>query len=262
MLRLRLAVATARFSPDLREAVRIAAETGASGLQFDARNQLKPTDLSETGRRQLLHALGERELSVASLSFPLRKTLYDQEQLDARIAAIRQAMQFAWDLKCRVLTCRIGRLPEDSSSSEGSRLREVLADLAAHGNRIGVTLSITPSGDDAAALTALVNGVDTGPLGLDFDAAERIMSRRKPAQSLRDVHGLVTHMTVRDAVRDADGGGREVPVGRGECDWPELLAVIDEMNYTGWLTVERTAGDDPIGDASRAVQYLQNVAGQ
>ncbi|MGD9853960.1 MAG: sugar phosphate isomerase/epimerase family protein [Planctomycetaceae bacterium] len=260
--RIRIAVATARLSRDLREVVGIAAETGATGLQFDARYQLKPADLSETGRRQLLHTLGERKLSVASLSFPLQRPLIDQEHLDTRVTAIRQAMQFAWDLKCRVVTCRIGRIPEDMNSSDGSRLHDVLSDLAAHGNRVGVTLSITPAGDDPGTLTALLGSVSTGLLGVDFDPAERIMSRLKPTSSLRDLHALVTHITVRDAVRDADGGGREVPVGRGECDWPELLAVIEEMNYSGWLTVERTAGDDPGGDAARAVQYLQNVAGQ
>lgn len=238
------------------------AETGAAGLQFDARNQLRPTDLSETGRRQLLHALSERELSVASLNFPLRKALYDLEQLDPRVAAIRQAMQFAWDLKCRTLTCRIGRIPEDPQSSDGARLREVLADLAAHGNRVGVTFAITPAGDEARSLSTLIAGIGTGPLGVDFDAAERIMSRCNPASSLRDLHTLVTHVTVRDAVRDVDGAGREVPVGRGECDWPELLAVLDEMNFTGWLTVDRTAGDDPGGDIQRAVRYLQNVASE
>ncbi len=260
MQRFRIAVATARFSPNLRDVVRMAAQTGSAGVQFDARQQLKPADLSETGRRQLLHALGERELAIASLCFPLRRTLHDEEHLDTRIAALKQAMQFAWDLKARVLTCRIGRIPETSEGDEWSRLRDVLSDLAGHGNRVGVTLSITPAGDAPETLLSLIDTVRTGPLGIDFDPAERVMSRHDPVSSLREWHAVVTHVTVRDAIRDADGGGREQPVGRGECDWAELLAVVDEMKYTGWLTIDRTAGDDPFGDACRAVQYLTNVA--
>ncbi len=261
MQRFRTAVATARFSPDLRDVVKLAAQAGATGLQFDARQQLKPANLSETGRRQLLHALSERELVVASLTFPLRRTLHDEEHLDTRVAAIKQAMQFAWDLKARVLTCRIGSIPETNEVDEWSRLRDVLSDLAGHGNHVGVTLSITPAGDAPKTLLSLINAVSTGPLGVDFDPAERVMSRHDPVSSLRELHAVVTHVTVRDAIRDADGGGRETPVGRGECDWEQLLAVIDEMNYSGWLTVSRTAGDDPFGDACRAVQYVQNVAG-
>ncbi|MBX3436681.1 MAG: sugar phosphate isomerase/epimerase [Planctomycetaceae bacterium] len=261
MPRVRLAVATARFSRDLRDVVRLASETGASGLQFDARQQLKPTDLSETGRRQLLHTLGERELTVASLTFPLRKPLYDQEQLDLRIAAIKQAMQFAWDLKSRVLTCRIGRIPDANDSRDVSRLHEVLSDLAAYGDRVGVTFSIMPAGDPPGEISSLIHQIRTGRLGIDFDPAERIMSRHNPLSSLRELHEVVSHVTVRDALRDADGAGREVIVGRGESDWPALLAALDEMNFTGWMTVDRTTGSDPSGDAARAVQYVKNVAG-
>ncbi len=51
-----------------------------------------------------------------------------------------------------------------------------------------------------------------------------------------------------------------MPVGRGEVDWDAMVALFDEMNYNGWLTVARYEGDDPLGDATRAVTYLGNVA--
>ena len=231
------------------------------GVAVDSRSQLKPSDLSETGRRQLLHTLGEQNVSVASLTFPLRRPLHDEEQLDARLAAIKQAMQFAWELKSRVLVCRIGRIVEEAESAEGVRQREVLGELARHGNHVGVTLAITPSGDSRESLGRLLSSIDDGPLGIDFDPAERIMSRQDPIASLRDLHGHVSHVTVRDALRDADGLGQETVIGRGEVDWDELLATIDEMNYDGWLTVDRRAGEDRLGDMTRAVSFLRNVAG-
>jgi len=260
MPRLRLAVATSRLSPELRRAIDLAGQTGATGLQFDARNQLKPAELSETGRRQLLHSLSERNLQVAALSFSLRRPLHDEEQLDARLAAIQQAMQFAWDLKARVLTCRIGRIIEEADSREGIRQREVLADLARHGNRVGVTFSITPAGDSPEALRSLLDAIDEGPLGIDLDPAERVMSRQNPIGSLRDLHDAVTHLTLRDAIRDADGAGRETVLGRGEVPWDELIATLDEMNYAGWLTLDRREGDNPAGDLQRAVAFVSQVA--
>lgn len=262
MLRLRLAIATARLSDSLREAIRLAEQTGAGGLQFDARNQLKPADFSQTGRRQLLHSLAERNLQVASLSFPLRRPLHDQEQLDARLAAIKQAMQFAWDLKSRVLVCRIGRIVDDADSPEGVHQREVLRELAQHGNRVGVTLAVTPSGDSPETLRSVIDSIDEGPLGIDFDPAERVMSHQTPVASLRTLHDRAIHVTIRDALRDADGAGRETVVGRGEVPWEELLATLDEMTYSGWLTIDRRAGDAPLTDMTRAVSYISNVAGQ
>jgi sugar phosphate isomerase/epimerase len=64
---------------------------------------------------------------------------------------------------------------------------------------------------------------------------------------------------VRDAIREGDGSAREVPVGRGEVPWQELLAVIHELDYRGWFCVDRTQGEDRAGDAARAIQYLRSL---
>jgi sugar phosphate isomerase/epimerase len=77
---------------------------------------------------------------------------------------------------------------------------------------------------------------------------------------LRTLHASVWQVRVRDAVREMDGSGVEVPLGRGEVVWDEFLALVDEIGYRGWLTVDRTAGDDKLHDAARAIQYLRRVA--
>ncbi len=211
MSRLRIAVATARFRCLLRDVTARAAQTGATGVQFDARHELRPDELSETGRRQLLHSLSERSLSVTSLSFPLRRPLYELDQLDARMAALQQALQFAWNLKARVVTCRLGHIPEEVDAPETLRLRELLADLARAGNHVGVTLSVTTAGEPAARLVTLLEGIDEGPLGVDFDPAACVLAGQNPVSELRELHRVVTHITIRDAVRGSQGRGAKCP---------------------------------------------------
>ena len=67
---LRIAVATASFRQPIRAAIDSAARCQAQGVQFDARHELKPGEFGETGRRQLLYELRERDLTVAALSEP------------------------------------------------------------------------------------------------------------------------------------------------------------------------------------------------
>ena len=256
---LRIAVATRTLRQPIRTAINTAARIGSQGVQFDARYELKPDELGETGRRQLLHELRERDLTVASLVFPLRSALADSEQLDQRMAALRKGMEFASRLKANVLTCAAGRLPPEDATDECQQLHAVLSDLARYGNHIGVTLSITPAGHDTGRLVALLKDINEGPLGIDFDPAGCVLSRENPASILRELHASATHIQIRDALSSVDGNGREVPVGRGEVDWELILALVDEMNYRGWLTVLRTEGDDRIGDCTRAVAYLKNV---
>lgn len=260
MLPLRIAVATRSFGQPLKTAVRTASDIEADGVQFEVRQELKPADLTDTGRRQFLHMLGELGLSVASLEFPARRAFYDPDQLDARIAAAKETMTFAYDLGANVVTSRVGRIPQDEQSPEYGVLQEALGDLARHANRVGATLAITPTGESAERLAKLVGSIDEGPIGVNFDPAVFVVAGHDPADALRTLYQLVTHVVVRDAVREADGTGIEVPVGRGEVPWDELLAMLDEAGYHGWLTVERTQGDDKAADMGRAIQYLRRVA--
>ena len=260
MFPLRMAVATRALNEPLKRAVQIAAEMGAQGVQFDLRNEVRPGELSETGRRQLLHYLDELNLTVASAMFPTRRAFYDQEELEARIAGTRQAMELAYELKASVLTLRVGRIPEDEQSAEYDILRNVINDLARYGNRVGVTLAITPTRDEPERLLGFLKQVSQGPVGVNFDPAIFAMAGSHPSRALETLQQYLSHILARDGIRDLDGSGLEVPVGRGDVEWEEILALLDEADYQGWLCLDRTQGDDRPGDIRRAMQYLRNVA--
>lgn len=255
----RRAVACHCLSVPLRRAARTAAELGAAGLQFDLRHELRPAELSETGRQQLRHDLEIEGISIASFSFPMRRSLYDPEHIDARVSGLKQALGFAYQLRVPIVVARIGAIPADSQSREYHLLVEVLNDVARHSNRVGATLAITPTRDTPDGLRTLLAQIQEGPLGLNFDPAAFAMSGQDAVAAYRQLHAQVLHITARDGVRDIDGDGREVPLGTGDVDWPELLALINEADYRNWITVDRTHSATPLVDAERALMYLKNV---
>lgn len=257
---LRLAVATRCFDQPLRAAIQSALDIGAQGVRIDVRNELKPTDLSDTGRRQFLHETNERGIQIASVMFPARRPFSDQEHLEDRVAAVRQAMQFAWQLRAQVLTCRVGRLPTEKESPEYRLLVEVVNDLARYGNHVGTVFAVTPTHDTAERLLEFVSEINAGPVGVDFDPAHFAMTGQDAIAALRMLHAVVRHVQLRDGLRDIDGSGLETPLGRGEVVWDELLATLGEMDYRGWLTAVRTQGDDKPADVARALQYVRRVA--
>jgi sugar phosphate isomerase/epimerase len=256
----RIAIAVQCFDLPLVKTLLRVAESGAAGIEINAREGLKPTDLSETGRRQLLHRIDELNLSVASLSFPTRGSLQEPMRLDERIDAVKQVMQFAYQLKSRVVTVRLGPIPAERESEEYGVLQDILNDLARFGNRVGVTLALTPTRDAAETVAELLSSVTEGPIGVNFDPAVLVMARHNPLAAIAPLHNFITHVQVRDAVQDVDAQGTEVAVGRGEVVWDELLALIDETGYRGWFSIDRTSGSDRAGDAIRAVKFLQTVA--
>lgn len=259
MHRFRFAVAARCLKLPLREALPAASALGVQGVQFDVREELPPTALSETGRRDFLHLVSELGLSIASTTLPLRHPLYAPHELDRRVAAVRKAMEFTSQLRARTLCLRIGRIPTEADAPDRKLIRELLADLAAYGNHVGVALALTPVNDAAEPLRDLLAEIQTGPVGVDFDPAHCAMTGRSTTEWLRTVHPFVLHVQLRDGVRELDGAGVECAVGSGAVDWVELLALLGEMDYAGWLTALRSQGQDPAGDVGRAIRYVNRL---
>jgi sugar phosphate isomerase/epimerase len=69
----------------------------------------------------------------------------------------------------------------------------------------------------------------------------------------------IVHTHAKDALVRDDGRYQEVPLGQGWVDWPRYLAYLRAVGYHGYFAVERETGDDPVGDITRAVQFLRQV---
>jgi sugar phosphate isomerase/epimerase len=259
MHRFRLAVATRCFELPLRQSLKLAADSGAEGVQLDLRQELNPAELNETGRRDLRHLLDELGLRVSGTTFTLRRALGDEHELDRRIAAVKQALSWSFELQSHVMTCRIGRLPAEPDGQAAQLLREILDDLARHANHVGVSLAVTPTQDSAASLQTLLSSIQSGPLGIDFDPAQFTLAGHDPAAALRTLHDFVQHVQLRDGLSEIDGTSAETPVGQGSVPWLELLATLGEIEYAGWLTAIRTQGSNKPGDIARAISYVKRL---
>ena len=259
MTALKLSIATAPFGLPLRAAIDQLIGSGADGVQFELREEVRVSELGETGRRQLLHYLQERNLKVGPATFNLRRALADPVGINERIYALQEALDAAWKLGARQLTFRLGELPSADDAAGQDLLLQLLRDLAAQANRVGVVPVLIPGGEPAERLQELLTTIKEGPLGLELDPAALHLSRRDVGQWLRILHPFVQHLQIRDVVRDVSGFGKEVPHGRGEVDWDELAALLQEVDYRGWLTVIRNGGQDPLGEALQGLKFVRNV---
>lgn len=255
---LQLAVASRCIQRPWRDAFKLIAASPATGIQFDLRDEVTAVGLGETARREFLHRLEEHGLKTAASYFSMRSALTEPDRLDAKMAAIRAAMEFAYSLRSTVLCLRVGTVPA-ADSPELTLLRELLGDLARHGNHVGVTLAITPMQDSPERLRGLLDSIKTGPIGVDFDPAGFAMTGQSAADALRSLHDLIVHLQIRDGRRELGGPGAETAVGRGEVDWVEILPLLQQIDFKGWLTAIRTQGNDPGSDVLRAVTYINTV---
>ena len=57
----------------------------------------------------------------------------------------------------------------------------------------------------------------------------------------------------------AQGRGLEVPLGRGSADFPQLLGILEEHQYRGYLTVVREQAEQPAVEIDQAMEFLRSL---
>ena len=260
MSHLKIAIQTASLRQSFKRALITASHLGADGVEIDARTEIRPAQLSQTGLRQLRRTLEDLRLRVSAISFPTRRGYDDVEDLDRRIAATGQAMKMAYELGAKVVINRLGPLPSDASDARHDALRASLIDLGGQGHRVGATLALRTGGQAGTEIAQLLSDLPERTIGVSLDPHAQIVANQSVEETVSAIGSSIVHVHANDAVRDLSlGRGLEVTLGRGSTDFPALLGQLEEFAYREWFTIERHECDDPVTEIGDAVQYLRSL---
>ena len=260
MLQIRVGVELASLRQPFKKALLTARELGAEAVEIDIRGELKPDDLTHTGVRHVRKMLEDLNLRVSAVTFRTRRGYATQDDLDARIDATKRALKLAYDLGTNVLVNHIGRVPPETDTAATSTLLQALTDIGRHGQRVGAMFAAETGTESGADLAALIARLPPGAIGVDFNPASLILHGHSPREAAAALAPHVLHLHATDATRDlALGRGIEVPLGQGSADLPEILALLEEQQYRGYLTIARHDTNTPLADIRQALEFLRNL---
>jgi L-ribulose-5-phosphate 3-epimerase len=258
MKRLRIGIVVESTRLPLRQAIGEAAKMKSEGIQVDAAGELAPHRLGETGRREFRNLLRSFNQDLAALGVPLRRGLDSSEHQQQRLEHIFKAMELAADLGARRAVVPCPKIPDDPTTPRGNTLREALAAIGAHGDRVGCALALEIGFDAAEKVKSYLWSFDTGSLKVTYDPANMLMHGHDPVANLVPLKGLIAHAHARDA-RSASlsRGLEEVPLGAGDVDWMAFTATLQVIDFDGFLTVEREVSEDGLREVASGVKFLR-----
>lgn len=262
MSRLKLGIRLESLGLPLRRGLQEVVRLGVPGVQVDAVGDLSPDQLSQTGRREFRNLLRSHNLELTALGCPLRHGLDILEGQDARIEHIKKVLSLSFDLGPRIVIVQAGQVPEKPDSPAAKRFTEALLALGQYGDRTGTVLALETGLESGEVLRDFLAQFDTGGLGVNYDPANMVMNRFDPYESARALRGRINHMHAKDARQaSANRAGQEVPLGHGDIEWMQFLSVLEEIEYRGWLTIERESGDNRLADVAAGVGFLRRFVG-
>jgi sugar phosphate isomerase/epimerase len=260
MSRSRIGIRLESLKLPLRRALEAAERLGVGGVQFDAVGDLGPSALSQTGRRELRHLVGSRNLEWTALGCPLRHGLDMERNQEQRIEHIKNVLALSFELGARLVVSQAGRIPPDPEDPGARLMSEALLGLGQYGDRVGAVFALETGLESGEVLAAFLDRFDTGSLGVNFDPANLLMNGFDPLESGRALRRRIRQVHAKDArLTGASRTAQEVPLGRGELDWMSLLGLLEEVDYRGWFTIEREAGDQPAEDVALGVAFLRRL---
>ncbi len=167
----------------------------------------------------------------------------------ARVAEFKEIADFAHRLGCDVTALHIGFIPHDSGSPTYGEIVSITRDVCDHVAANGQSLHLETGQETADGLLQFINDVGKPNLGVNFDPANMILyGTGEPIEALRKIGKHVRSVHCKDATwadQPGEAWGAEVPLGEGQVGMEDYLRTLDEIGYTGPLTIEREIPQEP-----------------
>jgi sugar phosphate isomerase/epimerase len=256
----RIAVQLSSFAQPLKKALQTAARLGAHGVEIDARTDIRPKELTDTGRRQLKKWMDDMNLRVASVRFQTRRGFDVLEDLERRLDATKAAMRLAYALGAKVVVNQIGIVPEDTAHPAYSQLQACLADLARFGQHIGAMFAPETGSEPGERLAKIIESTSEKAIGITFNPGNLIANDFSPSDALEACASHILLVHARDAVRDLSRGrGLDVPLGRGSVDFASILGRLEVEQFPGWFVIDREHSQSSTEEVGYAISYLNAI---
>ena len=197
--------------------------------------------------------------------------LVPPETRSARLAAMKEISDFAKLLGCDVVALHLGFVPHDTSDPIYQEMLPVTRELCDHLKSNGQNLHLETGQESADGLLQFIGDVDRDNLFINFDPANMILyGSGEPIEALRKLGHLVHSVHCKDAcwaTKPGEEWGEEKRLGDGEVGMETYLRTLDEIGYSGPLTVEREIPQeaerqkDEVGHAIRLLTDLKAKIG-
>jgi len=177
---------------------------------------------------------------------------------------IQATVALAAQLNLKLVTFHAGFLPHDEHDPAFSKMIQRLQAVAKLFVDAKIQLGLETGQETASALAALLKKLACANVGVNFDPANMLLyDKGDPIAALRTLGPWIRQVHLKDANRTATPGiwGEEMPLGKGQVNWPMFFETLKDMKYGGNFVIEREAGNQRVADVCTARELFQKLNG-
>lgn len=273
-----IGIITDCFRTDIASALKKAADLGASGVQIYAvKGDISP-EMSAEKRAELRDMVKSNGLVISALCGDLGTGGFSfRENNPAKVERSKRIVDLAKELGTDIITTHIGVVPRDSTCERYQVMQQACGELAEYAASVGAHFAVETGPEPAAVLKLFLDSLPGTGVGVNLDPANlKMVCDDDPVLAVHILKDYIVHTHAKDGVmlyyKDpeiiyglkqetivTDSSFAEVPLGQGSVEFPAYLQALQNIGYTGFLTIEREVGENPEKDIADAVQFLRKT---
>ena len=184
---------------------------------------------------------------------------------DRRIQLIDNASQIATTLGIEDVITHAGFIPENPNDPVYHTFIDMMKYYC---NCVfkprGTWFDFESGQETPVTLRRAIEDIGSGNCGINLDTANVILyGKANPVDAIKVFGEYVRCTHLKDGLWPTGGRslGREVPIGEGEVDFPEVVRLLNEKKYKGHFTIEREiSGEKQIEDILAAAKMIRAEA--
>lgn len=182
---------------------------------------------------------------------------------EARVAALRQASDFARQCGLPALETHCGFLPENPNDPLYQETVAAIREVAGHCRKNGQTFLYHAGQETPVTLLRTIQDVGLDNQGVGLDTANLILCGKGHPLDALDVYGRhLKAVNAKDGLFPTDPKhlGQETRLGEGKVDFPRFLRRLKTLGYTAPIIIEREiTGPQLFEDLKQAKAYLERL---
>lgn len=276
----RIATLADWFGVGLIEGIRTSQRCGAEGVQVYAAGEFDPRTVSADTVRTVRDTARGCGQVITALCGELGGYGFEQAAANPdQLSYLKQVIELADKVDCRVVTTHIGVVPGDRSDPRYQIMLDAMGEAGEYAHRFGSYVAVETGPEPIATLRGFLDLCGPG-VGINYDPANLVMvGADDEVAAVRTAGSAIVHTHAKDgrslkkiAPADfyhsfAEGGlewaatcgvCEETPLGEGAVRWIPYLRALREVGYDGYLTIEREVKNGA-EDIRMAVGFLRDT---
>lgn len=187
----------------------------------------------------------------------------DPQHREKRLEILGWALERTQKLGLNSLTLHAGFIPHLGDPGRSSFL-DTLGQASALAQEKNITLAFETGQETAVLMNETLMDLRCRNLGVNYDPANMLLyGMGDPVVGVHQLAPWIKSVHAKDAIESTVKGrwGQEVPLGKGQVNFPKFLNALREIGYKGPLCIEREVGtqSERLEDIRAGARFLHEI---